>query len=204
MKNLSLILNAILLVAVAVLFYFQFRDSKSNGSTDTAGMAPSKIAYINSDTVLKYYEFTKVNVSKLEEKGKRMEQDLKNRAMSLQSEIENYQRTRNSLTIGQAQAIEEDLGKKQQNFQMYQQSAAQQIDDDQNKMSRELYDKVTLFLNKYGKANGLQMVLKFNPSSDLLYVSDSMDISRQVIDGLNAEYKNETTVKKDSVDIKKK
>lgn len=198
MKNISLALNAVLLVAVGVLYYFQFSGTKSGNAAGSIGGSPSKIAYINSDSVLKYYEFTKVNVSKLEEKGKRMEQDLKNRAMSLQNEIENYQRTRNSLTIGQAQAIEEDLGKKQQNFQMYQQSAAQQIDEDQNKMSRELYEKVTMFLNKYGKDNGLQMVLKYNPSSDLLFVSDSLDITKQVVEGLNAAFKNESVVKVDS------
>lgn len=198
MKNISLALNAVLLVAVGVLYYFQFSGTKSGNAAGRVGGSPSKIAYINSDSVLKYYDFTKVNVSKLEEKGKRMEQDLKNRAMSLQNEIENYQRTRNSLTIGQAQAIEEDLGKKQQNFQMYQQSAAQQIDEDQNKMSRELYEKVTQFLNKYGKDNGLQMVLKYNPSSDLLFVSDSLDITKQVVEGLNVAYKNESVVKVDS------
>jgi outer membrane protein len=204
MKNISLALNAVLLVAVGVLYYFQFSGSKSGSPSVSTGTAPSKIAFINSDSVLKYYEFTKVNVSKLEEKGKRMEQDLKNRAMSLQGEIENYQRTRNTLTIGQAQAIEEDLGKKQQNFQMYQQSAAQQMDEDQNKMSLELYQKVTEFLDKYGKENGLQFVLKYNPSSDLLFASDSLDISKQVIEGLNAAYKSETTVKTDTVTNKKK
>lgn len=204
MKNISLALNAVLLVAVGVLYYFQFSGSKSGSSSGSAGAALSKIAYINSDSVLKYYEFTKVNVSMLEEKGKRMEQDLKNRAMSLQNEIENYQRTRNSLTIGQAQAIEEDLGKKQQNFQMAQQSAAQLMDENQNKMSLELYQKVTQFLEKYGKENGLQVVLKFNSSSDLLFASDSLDISKQVIVGLNAAYQSETTVKKDSVATNKK
>lgn len=203
MKNVSLGLNAVLLVAVGVLYYLHFSGSKSGIATGSASLGPSKLAYINSDSVLKYYEFTKVNVGKLEDKGKRMEQDLKNRAMSLQNEIENYQRTRNSLTIGQAQAIEEDLGKKQQNFQMYQQSASQELSNDQDKMSRELYEKVTEFLKKYGQENGLQFVLKFNSSSDVLFAGDSLDISKQVIDGLNNAYKVETTVKKDSAAVKK-
>jgi outer membrane protein len=185
------------------LYYLHFSGSKSGNATGSASLGPSKLAYINSDSVLKYYEFTKVNVGKLEDKGKRMEQDLKNRAMSLQNEIENYQRTRNSLTIGQAQAIEEDLGKKQQNFQMYQQSASQELANDQDKMSRELYEKVTEFLKKYGQQNGLQFVLKFNSSSDVLFAGDSLDISKQVIDGLNNAYKVETTVKKDSAAVKK-
>jgi outer membrane protein len=198
MKNISLALNAVLLVAVGVLYYLYFSGSKTSNAAASGGASPSKIAYINSDTVLKYYEYTKVNKDRLEAKGKRLEQDLKNRAVSLQGEIENYQRTRNTLTIGQAQAIEEDLGRKQQNFQMYQQSVSQDMENDQIKMSRELYEKVTQFLDKYGKENGLQLVIKFDPASDVLFASDSLDISKQVIDGLNAAYKLEGTVKADS------
>lgn len=201
MKNISLALNAVLLVAVAVLYYLHFSGSKANVSSPLASGSPTSIAYINSDTVLKYYEYTKVNSAKLENKGKRLEQDLKNRATSLQNEIENYQRSRGNLTIGQAQAIEEDLGRKQQNFQMYQQSVSQELMGDQEKMSRDLYEKITQFLKEYGQANGLQVVLKFDTSSDVLYAGDSLDISKQVIEGLNAKYKAEG-VKADSTKTK--
>ena len=201
MKNLSLALNAVLLVAVAVLYFLHFSNSKTAPSAVPVSGSPGSIAYINSDTVLKYYEYTKVNKTKLEDKGKRLEQDLKNRAVSLQSEIENYQRSRGNLTIGQAQAIEEDLGRKQQNFQLYQQSVSQELMNDQEQMSRDLYEKVTRFLTEYGQANGLTLVLKYDPSSDVLYAGDSLDISKQVIEGLNTRYKSEQ-VKKDSTKVK--
>jgi outer membrane protein len=198
MKNASIILNVVLIIAVAALYYLHFSSSESATSPTSIAGPSGSIAYINSDTVLKYYEYTKVNRAKLEDKGKRLEQDLKNRAVSLQNEIENYQRSRNNLTIGQAQAIEEDLGRKQQNFQMYQQSVSQELMNDQESMSRDLYDKITKFLSEYGQTNGLTLVLKFDPSSDVLYAGDSLDISKAVIEGLNAKYKTETGVKKDS------
>jgi outer membrane protein len=202
MKNASITLNVVLIIAVGVLYYLHFMGSKETSSATPVAGSLSSVAYINSDTVLKYYEYTKENKTKLENKGKRLEQDLKNRAMSLQNEIENYQRSRNNLTIGQAQAIEEDLGRKQQNFQMYQQSVSQELMNDQEQMSRDLYEKVTRFLSEYGQANGLQLVLKFDPSSDVLYAKDSLDISKQVIDGLNLKYKSDQVVKKDSTKTK--
>jgi outer membrane protein len=202
MKNASITLNVVLIIAVGVLYYLHFMGSKETSSATPVAGSLSSVAYINSDTVLKYYEYTKENKTKLENKGKRLEQDLKNRAMSLQNEIENYQRSRNNLTIGQAQAIEEDLGRKQQNFQMYQQSVSQELMNDQEQMSRDLYEKVTGFLSEYGQANGLQLVLKFDPSSDVLYAKDSLDISKQVIDGLNLKYKSDQVVKKDSTKTK--
>ena len=207
MKNLSLALNVILVIAVGVLYYLHFSGAKSGTSSFATGTTPSSIAFIRADSVLKYYEYTKVNRDKLESKGKRLDQDLNNRATSLRNEIENYQRNRNSLTIGQAQAIEEDLTRKQQNFQMYQESVSQELMADQAKMNRELYDKITTYLKKFGQEQGLQVVIKFDPSSDLLFASDSLDISKQVIDGLNAAYQEEIqnpgAVKKDSASVKK-
>ena len=62
----------------------------------------------------------------------------------------------------------------------------------ESKMNQELYSKVTTFLKKFGQERGLQVVLKFDPSSDLLYGGDSLDITREVIEGLNIDYKAET------------
>ncbi|HMG92982.1 MAG TPA: OmpH family outer membrane protein [Chryseolinea sp.] len=194
MKNLSLILNAILLVAVGVLYYLHFSGGKSSGTTESA-VTPSdlKIAYINADTVLKYYEYLKTTKVKMEEKTKKMDADYRNRAMGLQNEIAAYQRNVSNMTLGQVKAVEEDLGKKQQNLQMYQQSLGQQLMAEESKIQKELYDRITVFLKKYGSEKGLQIVLKFDPTSDLLFAGQPLDISQDVITGLNAAYKLEST-----------
>jgi outer membrane protein len=196
MKNLSLILNAILLVAVGVLYYLHFSTGKSTGNVESA-VTPGdmKIAYINADTVLKYYEYLKSTKVKLEEKTKKMDADYRNRAMGLQNEIAAYQRNVSNMTLGQVKAVEEDLGKKQQNLQMYQQSLGQQLMEEENKIQKELYDRITVFLKKYGNEKGLQIVLKFDQTSDLLFAGNPLDISQDVITGLNAEYKLESTTK---------
>lgn len=206
MKNISLILNGVLLVAVAVLYYLHFSTDKAEAMTLPATSSNLGVAYINSDTVLKYYEYFKVNRVKLESKEKKMEQDLRSRAQSLQNDYDAYQRNLSNLTIGQAKAIEEDITKKQQNLEMYRQTLAQEMMNEQQKMTFELYGKVTKYLKKFGQANGLEVVLKYDPSSDLLFGGDSLDITKQVIDGLNADYKaelSEVSAKKDTASAKK-
>ena len=194
MKNLSLVLNAILLVAVGVLYYLHFSTGKSTDTSEsTATMGDLKIAYINADTVLKYYEYLKTTKVKLEEKTKKMDQDYRNRAMGLQNEIAAYQRNVSNMTLGQVKAVEEDLGKKQQNLQMYQQSLSQQLMEEEAKIQKELYDRITVFLKKYGSEKGLQIVLKFDPTSDVLFAGQPLDISQDVITGLNDAYKLEGT-----------
>ncbi|MFZ2906354.1 MAG: OmpH family outer membrane protein [Cyclobacteriaceae bacterium] len=201
MKNLSLILSTVLLVAVGVLYYLHFSAGpKSTGSANVP-VGDLTIAYINSDSVLKYYDFLKDNKVVLEAKTKKMDTDYRNRAQGLQSEITAYQRNVSNLTIGQARALEEDLAKKQQNLQMYQQSLSQELMNDESKLNKELYDRITIFLKKYGKDNGLQVVLKYDPSSDVLYGVETLDITDVVVKGLNEEYKTEKSggsVKADS------
>jgi outer membrane protein len=192
MKNLSLVLNIVLLVAVGVLFYLQFSSKGNEGGGSAATVAgATSIAYINSDSVLKYYDFLKDNKVVLEEKTKKMDADFRNRAQSLQSEITTYQRNANNYTIGQARALEEDLTKKQQNLQMYQQSLSQELANEEAKLNKELYDRITGYLKTYGESKGLQVVFKFDPTSDVLYGVSALDITNDVVKGLNDSYKAE-------------
>ena len=207
MKNLSLALNAVLLVAMAVLYYFHFSGPSVEKGSGTGSPKDIKVAYVNSDTILKYYEFFKVNRDKLQAKGARLDQDLKNRAQSFQSDYEAFQRNANNMTPNQFRAVEEDLGKKRQNLQLYQESLSQEMLVDQEKLTKELYSKITTFLKKYSDENGLQAILKYDASSDLLYGNDSLDISKIVLQGLNESYQSEQATaapKSDSTAKKKK
>lgn len=195
MKNLSLILNIVLLVAVGVLYYLHFASPKAgstSGSTaNDAVLSDLKIAYINTDSVLKHYDYLKVNQEQLRAKGQKMQQDYQTRAQGLQNEFNAYQRTVNTMTIGQVRATEENLQKKQQNLQLYQQSLEQQLMQEEATLQKQLYDRITAFLKDYSAQKGLMVVLKYDPTSDVLYGGNALDISQDVINGLNDAYKNE-------------
>jgi outer membrane protein len=206
MKNISLILNVVLLVAVAVLYFLHFSGGKSGAvSLSGSGTIPKdiKIAYIKSDTVLKYYDYFKVNRDQLEAKTKKMETEFRNRALGLQNEIASYQRNVGSMTLSQVRSTEEDLGKKQQNLQMYEQSLQQQLMEEQTKLIRDLYERITTFLKKYGAENELQVVLKFDANSDVLFGGEALDITQDVIKGLNDTYQTEKLGKADTTAAKK-
>jgi outer membrane protein len=206
MKNLSLVLNIVLLVAVIILYVLYFSKgapSASARSNDTSAV-DLKIAFINSDSVVKHYEYLKAQQEKLESKTKKLDQEYRNRAMGLQSEIAAYQRNVSSMTLGQVRSTEEELGKKQQNLQIYQQTLTQQLMEEEQKLQKELYDRVTAFLKGYGEDKGLQVVLKYDPTSDVLYGGRALDITNEVIAGLNNAYRTEQdpSVKNDTTKTK--
>jgi outer membrane protein len=208
MKNLSIVLNVILLVAVIVLYALFFTSGNRNAGVSSRNDTTNldlKIAYINSDTVLKYYDYLKVQKDQLESKTTKLKQDFRQRAVGLDSEIKAYQRNVSTMTLGQVRAVEEDLAKKQQNLQMYEQTLSQQMMEEEAKLSRELYDRVTTYLKEYGSEKGLQLVLKYDPTSDVLYGTSGIDITQDVIAGLNQAYeteKNGSTPKSDTTKAK--
>lgn len=208
MNKVSSIFNVALLVAVGVMSSCNQEKGtdSSRGAATSAITGELRVAYINSDTVLEHYDYLKVQKEQLVAKTQKMEQEYRNRAMGLQNEIAAYQRNVSSMTLGQVKATEEDLGKKQQNLQLFQQSLGQQLMEEENKLNKELYDRVTAYAKKYAEEKGIHIVLKRDQTSDVLWATDALDISQDVIKGLNAEYASEkngtATVKADSTAAK--
>ena len=189
-------MNFVLTVSVGTLYYLQFfKDSpgESESLSKSKNLSDYRIVYINADSVLANYDYFEDAQAQLEEKGKKLEAEYQNRAQGLQNEVNNYQRTVSNLTIGQAKAIEEDLVKKQQNLRLYQESLTQQLLKEENEVNKELYDQVTAYLKEYSKQNNVDLVVKYNQGSDILFASDSLDITQTVIEGLNLAYANPET-----------
>lgn len=205
MKNLSLILNAVLLVAVAVLFYLHF-SSASPKKVTVSENAPSgdlTLAFVNADSLIEQFAFIDDRKAILEAKSKKLEADFRNRAQTLQNDIAAYQRNQSSMTIGQAKALEEDLGKKQQNLQLFEQRINQDLMADQQKLMKELYDRLQAFLKVYCEENNVQMVVKYDLSSDVMYGKPALDITEAVVAGLNSEYAAEKDGKNTKADTTK-
>jgi len=193
MKNVSIVLNVILVVAVAFLFYLQFSDKTEIKEVSSDGNLPVafdevSIAYVNSDSLLSNYKLTEEIANKLAEKQGKFEREYQSRAEGLQNEISDFQRTAANLTVAQGKALEENLMKKQQNLMRYQESLSTQLRQEEAKLNEELYDNVSKFLKEYGKENDLQLVLTYSRGSGVLYANEGLDISTQVISGLNEAY----------------
>lgn len=193
-NNLSIILNVVLLIALAVLYVLHFRAHTGSGS-DHEVLSPTEftpentgIAYINSDSLLQKYLYFKELEKQFNEKREKLDTEYRNRAQGLQTEFENFQRTANNMTIAQARAVQEDLQRKQQNLMMYQEQLTQELVGEEGRMTSELYDKVAAYLRDYGKERNLQLVLTYTKGSGVLYANDSLDITQEVILGLNQAY----------------
>ena len=208
MKNLSLALNAVLLVAVGVLYFLHFSsktsDAKDGTNTELASIENAEIVYINSDTLLSNYSFYDQIRQDLEEEKNKLEKEFSNRAGGLEKEFANFQKNAPSMTMAQGRAREEELMKKRENLVQYQQSLQQTLMVQESNATNELYDKVAEYLKRFSEEHNYQLVLTYTKGSGVLYGSEKLDVTQNVLLGLNDEYDtqiNASTTPSDSVNV---
>ncbi|WP_276089965.1 OmpH family outer membrane protein [Pedobacter sp. JY14-1] len=180
-------------VAVVSLMASCQDKEKTAGAVKPAATEVSsseKIVYVNSDSLLSKYQYFKDLKVRMDGKAKKAEQDVQSKGQAFQREVAQYQAQQSTLPADQRAATEERLGRKQQEFQAYQQNAAAALQNEQNSENVKLYDKIADYLKGYAKKKGYKMVLTYaKGNSAILFADESLDVTNEVINGLNEDYK---------------
>ena len=195
MKNLSIGLNVLLLIAVIVLYILHFSGnskSTSNQSGTVTVNADAKIVYINMDTLLNNYtqsrELNEAFLKKLE--ANRTELNIKVKNFDREAaEFRNKVKNGGFMTRERAEQAQMDLMIKQQNLQKLQQEMTENAQREQMEINRKLYDAITNFLTEYNKAKGFQLILSTTLGGNVLFAQEGFDITNDVVNQLNEQYK---------------
>ena len=191
MKNLSIVLNVVLFVAVIVLYVLYFSGHKSPETAMTSKVAgtadATKIVYINTDTLLNNYQLAvELNEAFLKkQEDRRTELNIKAEGTEFQRKLQN------NGFISEARAIEarDQLLVKQENFRRLQQEMMDKASREQSELNKQLFDEITNFLKEYNKEKGFSIVLSTQLGGNVLYAEDGFDITKEIVDRLNANYK---------------
>ena len=199
MKNLSLILNAILLVAVIVLFILVLGNKKCGTETatikkgDSTAVVNLPVAYINIDSLLLNYTFAKNANEALTKKQEDSRLTINSRERELQGEMVNFQKKlENNAFLSRERAEQEQirLQKKQQDLQEMAGRLSEQIMTQQQKVSEQLRDTINSFLKTYNKDGKYQIILSNTSNDNVLYAGKQYDITNDVVKKLNDRFKS--------------
>jgi outer membrane protein len=205
-QKISIALNAVLLIAVGVLFYLVFSLKSQiatpgttahvqNDSTSLVAaplpQAQGKIMYINVDSLeAKYDYFLKIK-GQLERKSKTNENEIKGLYDSFQKTYQKYQQQAETMTEQQYMAAQQDLANQEKKIREREEAISQSYAKEAEKLNNQFLKNVQDFLKEKSLEHNYSYVLGYIKESNLLYVNDSLDITKQVVDGLNAQYKAE-------------
>ncbi len=170
-------------------------DKVANGQpvTSQTGYEPASepVVYVDSDSLLSKYDYYKKVRAEMQDKGKRLQADMQRKGRSFQSEVQAYQKNAVNLTPDQKKVTEERLGRKQQELQTYQQTLSQQLGKEEQDINSRLYDKVQIYLKEYCLVNKHKMVMTYSKGGNLLYGDKGLDVTSEVVKGLNQAYAKE-------------
>jgi len=151
-----------------------------------------EIVYVNSDSLVANSEYYKDIRTKLEAKSKKAQTDLTSKGNAFQREVAEYRQAIQTMSADQRAATEQRLARKEQELQAFNQNASSALQTESAAENEKLYDKVAEFLKVYAKDKGYKMVLTYSKSNPtVLFADEKLDVTKEVVTGLNEAYKKE-------------
>lgn len=193
MKNLSLILNGILILLVGYLYVLQF-SGKKNEQPNPVIVPPAsagngvKIAYVNADTLDAKYEWLKQQRQALEQRIQNAENTMINKKQALMKEMNAFQEKYQAGTTPPAELEQEyaNLMKRQEALANEEERLGKQLSEDQRKASNEFMANVEQQLKSLQSQIGYDYILSYSKGGgQVLLANDSLDITKQVLELLN-------------------
>jgi len=201
-QKISIALNAILIVAVAVLFYLVLdlkkkispasptsEDLSLSLETTPLPKAEGKVMYINIDTLENKYEYFLKIKAQLERKGKSNEAEIKKLYENFQVKYQKYQQQSETMTEQQYAVAQQDLSTQEKMIREKEEGISQNFAKEAEKLNNQFLQNVQAYLKRKSGEHNYSYVLGYVKESNILYANDSLDISKEVIEGLNTEYK---------------
>lgn len=172
-------------------------EAKEESSTLDASIELPKsikgqIAFVNTDTLFEKYDLFKNIKGQLEKKNRTLENDLGNRLRNLENEmVEAQQRAQaGGYTPNQMRDKEQEMMRKQESLAEYKAAQTEKMMEEERKLNRQLMDAIKGFMGTYGPENNLNYVLGYTEGGGILYAVDSLNITQQVLTGLNKKYRS--------------
>ena len=196
MKNTSLILSVVSLVAVVVFGILTLTKGKAEaneaveGTAAEAAAAKGSIVYVDLDRILMEYDMANDLRSVVETKVQNIQAEVNRRGKKLEKEVTAFQEKieKGLLTRSVAEAQNQKLQQQDIGFQNYAAQKQQEIQEEQVVMMNQLGDAIQTFLQKYNEEKQYAMILTNNGGAPVITADPALNITDDVLARLNEEY----------------
>ena len=193
MNKIQIVINVILVAAVATLFGIFF-SNKTSAPAEVATINQSDVmpvAYLNVDSLLTNYVFAQEASDKLMSKQEDARVKMNTKLRTFQNEVADFQRKLENnafLTRERAEKEQQRLAKKEQELQELEAKLTQDIMIENQKLNQQLSDSLTNFLEIFNADGRYHVILSNSAKDNVLWAAEQYDITDEVIEGLNARY----------------
>lgn len=202
--------NIILIIAVIALFIMQLSNCKNKCTenkenikiTETKHKTDSitkehkssndiklKLAFVNSDSVAAYYDFSKDMTARLKEKQVSAEGKLKSLYSKYEKQRKSFEEQAPIMGQQEMQRKAQEIGVLEQSIMQKEQELSAKLAKIEAEVMTDYVYKTDEFMQKIGKELGYDYVLSYRVGGPMLYANPELDITKDIIKLLNSEYK---------------
>ncbi len=196
MKNISIILNVVLIIAVTLLYIDRFSGKdkeEAKAVEENVSETSGKIAYVNIDSLLNGYDYyndkqteflkeQQKQEAKLNSKGKALER----KAMEFQNKVQ-----KGLVTNNQAQQMQNQLMREQQNLMQLKDQISMDMMNRQQQTLQDIYQNIVSAIKEYNKNGKYKMILGNTGGQNVLVADSALNITDVIVEKLNEEYQKE-------------
>jgi len=204
MNNKTIIItNAIMGIAIAILFILHFSNEPQKSSANEEQNTNSvlsvdenepenindfKIAFVNSDTLAKYYDFSKKLKADLLKKQSKAESQIKKKYANYQKLVSEYQQAAEIMGQNEAAQKVQTINMLEQEIMQLEQTLSQNYANQELEASNKYVNETADYLQIIGANLGYDYILSYRVGGPMLFANPSLDITQDIIGYLNEEY----------------
>lgn len=172
----------------------EVKDTEAAAEVEPTGL---KIAYVEVDSLMSQYQFCKDYNLLLNKKGENAANTLQQKQRALQQHANALQKKYESngfTTRDELERAQNQLAKEQQDLAELDQRLTNELAMENAKLNEELRDSIQAFLKVYNKTKKFDYIFS-RQGDNILLANKKLDITAEVVAGLNKRYKAKPEVK---------
>ncbi|MBR5848337.1 MAG: OmpH family outer membrane protein, partial [Bacteroidaceae bacterium] len=186
------------LFAFATMLFFtqcakqQSAEQSTGDAAATTAVAEKsiKIAFVDIDSLLSKYEFSIILNKEMLRKEEDMRMKLSEKAKTLQADYDDFQRKLQNNVYATRERAEEEQArilKQKDALEKLEQRLIGELSAESQKNNITLHDSINSFLKAYNAEKKFDLILS-RVGDNILFANDALNITEEVINGLNARY----------------
>jgi outer membrane protein len=203
MKNISLALNAVLVVAVAILFYLHFsnlpkveeeivvdeiENEKMDELVDEEKIS-SNIAYLNVDSLQSNYKLYSELINKLKRRQAKYEKELQSKSAFFEKKVMEFQKKAPTMTQFEGQMRQKELAEEEQVLYQMRDDFAVKFQNEEGKLNEEFQNNVKGFIKEFNEESKYNLIIGASQLGNVvLDYNEGINITNQIVEGLNKQY----------------
>jgi len=146
------------------------------------------IVYVDSNKLINNYAGMQTARKLYQQKTTAWQANIDTLTMEVNKQILRHEKENGKMTFQERQLSLELIHTKQKQLKEYQQALNTQAKQEDSKLTAEVIAQINAFIKKYGERRGYTIVMAATDYGNIAYADEGLDITDDVLDGLNKEY----------------